>query len=344
MLILGDLACPNSKCADALIKNIRQYELFQNKLILCNLEGIIKDDEPYSDEKLFNHSKVLDAFENGKTIFSMANNHTYDYPQDIQHTEDLLKQRGFFYNGIRCEKLTPVIIEDVKDKYAIFTHCWRVYTETNSNTSNEKRIIDYPYEVFFNEVKIFIERNKNIKVICYFHWNYDMETLPFPAHRKLAHELIDIGAFAVIGNHSHLPQGGEVYNGHVIVYGLGNFYIPSGYFFNGELTYPKESKKMMVLELSENIDDVLCHWFMTDEEECIKKIKTESFINGEIITKVSPYRKMNDKEYIKYFKKNRVKRKLVPIFKEFRGFSYSFMEFIAIYRIKIIKFIKKDRK
>ena len=44
MLVLGDLACPNSKCADLLIADMRKYDLFKEKIILCNLEGMIKDE------------------------------------------------------------------------------------------------------------------------------------------------------------------------------------------------------------------------------------------------------------------------------------------------------------
>lgn len=340
MLVLGDLACPNSKCADLLIADMQKYDLFKNQIILCNLEGMIKDDEPYSDEKLFNHSKVLDAFESGKTVFSIANNHTYDYPGQIESTEKLLKQKGIYYNGVNHGSIVPTIVREGNSTYAIFTHCWRVYTETNPNNENNQKIIDCSYEQFFNTITDFIEKNSDMKVICYFHWNYDMETLPFPAYRKLAHQLIDAGVFAVIGNHSHVPQGGELYKGHVIVFGLGNFYIPSGYFFNGKLSYPEQSKKMIVLELCEDSSKVLCHWFLTDEKECLQLIKTERFADGEMITKYSPFRKMDEKEYLGFFKKNRVKRKLVPIFKDFQGISYSIKEFAAIYRIKVIKRIK----
>lgn len=341
MLVLGDLACPNSKCADLLIRDMKKYDLFKDKIVLCNLEGMIRDDEPYSDEKLFNHSKVLEAFEHGKTIFSMANNHTYDYPEQIESTEKILRQKEMYFNGVNHGNIIPTIVQKGHNTYAIFTHCWRVYTETNPNHVNNQKIIDCSYGQFLSIVINFIKKNSDMKVICYFHWNYDLETLPFPAYRKLSHQLIDAGVFAVIGNHAHVPQGGEVYKGHVIVYGLGNFYIPSGYFFNGKLSYPEQSKKMMVLELSENFNMSLCHWFITDEKESLRLIKTERFVDGELITKYSPFRKMDDRQYLKFFKKNRVKRNLVPVFKDFQGASYSIKEFVAIYRIKVIKKIKR---
>lgn len=120
MLVLGDLACPNSKCANLLISDMQRYDLFRDKIILCNLEGMIRDDEPYFNEKLFNHSKVLDAFESTKTVFSIANNHTYDYPEQIENTEILLKQRGFYCNGVYDRDIVPTIIQDGNSTFAIF--------------------------------------------------------------------------------------------------------------------------------------------------------------------------------------------------------------------------------
>ena len=172
---------------------------------------MIKDEEPYFDEKLFNHSKVLDAFKSGKTVFSIANNHTYDYPEQIESTERLLKQRGMYCSGMCRRNITPTIIQEGNITYAIFTHCWRVYTKTNPNNKNNHRIIDCSYEQFFDIVTDFVDKNSGIKVICYFHWNYDLEILPFPAYRKLSHQLIDAGVFSVIGNHAHVPQGGKFY-------------------------------------------------------------------------------------------------------------------------------------
>lgn len=341
MLVLGDLACPNVQCAKELKSCMEKSGLFKNKVVLCNLEGMIRDDEPYSDEKLFNHSEVLRAFESSKTVFSIANNHTYDYPTFIENTENLLKKKGFFVNGaIIDEDIQPTIIKEGEVVYAIFTHCWRVYTKTNPNQVNDKRINDCSYETFFETVKHYIDNNIDNKVVCFFHWNYDMETIPFPAYRKLARDLIDIGVYAVFGNHSHVPQGAEFYKERVIVYGLGNFYIPSGCFFDGKLTYPETSKKMLVVELQTENDAVLFHWFKTDVEEALTLEKTETQYDCATLMKYSPYARMDEKEYLKFFKRNRVKKTLVPVFRDYKGNIYDLKECAAITRIKIVKLIK----
>ena len=342
MLILGDLACPNEEYSNKLKNDIKQCKIFENQVVLCNLEGMICDTEPYKEEKLFNHSSTLDAFKNNKTIFSLANNHTYDYPELIDATQKMLNTQKMHSNGIiENNRIIPTEFCENEKKYAVFTHCWKIYTKTNPNLINEKKVIDCSYFKFVKEVSEYIEKHKDVRVICYFHWNYDLESLPFIVHRKLARNLIDIGAYAVIGNHSHVPQGGEIYKEKVIVYGLGNFFIPSNYFFNRKLCYPEESRKMMILELDDNIDKVVCHWFWTNKNnKCLEHICSESFENGKYITEYSPYRKMNDKEYEQYFRKNRKKRFLVPVFKKYDSIGYIIKEYFAIFRIRIIKKIK----
>lgn len=341
MLVLGDLACPNEDCAEQLKKEMKEIGIFNEKLLLCNLEGMICDSEPYNEDKLFNHSSVLEVFAENKTVFSLANNHTYDFPELIDATMEILRDKKFYYNGIMHEnRIEPTELSDHGKKIAIFTHCWGVYTKTNQNLVNEKKVIDCFYDHFCKIVSEYLKKNKDVQVLCYFHWNYDLEELPFIMHRKLARHLIDLGVYAVIGNHAHVPQGGELYKGRAIVYGLGNFYIPSNYFFGGKLNYPEKSKIMMVLELKDNPDEIMCHWFQTDTDKCLNYICSESFENGEYINLYSPYRKMNDKEYEQFFKKNRKKSFLVPIFKDYVGIKEKTKERIAIFRIKLIKKLK----
>ena len=55
------------------------------------------------------------------------------------------------------------------------------------------------------------------------HWGYEHTDVPAPFQRDLAHRLIDAGADIIIGHHTHVPQGSEVYKGKTICYSLGNF-------------------------------------------------------------------------------------------------------------------------
>lgn len=60
-------------------------------------------------------------------------------------------------------------------------------------------------------------------VIAACHWGAEGEHYPMKSQIDLAHELVDCGADLVIGNHPHVLQGVELYNGKIICYSLGNF-------------------------------------------------------------------------------------------------------------------------
>lgn len=55
------------------------------------------------------------------------------------------------------------------------------------------------------------------------HWGIEFTNRPTNAQRKLAHDIIDMGADAIIGQHPHCPQSAELYHGKIIFYSLGNF-------------------------------------------------------------------------------------------------------------------------
>lgn len=175
----------------------------------------------------------------------------------------------------------------------------------------------------------------DVTIIVYLHWNFDYEMLPFPSHRKFAKDLIDSGADYVIGGHSHMINGGEIYKEKLIVYGMGNFYIPSNKFFNGRLKYKGEAKKRIILEVDDETKEVN-YWYLDDE-----KIVKENFNNGEIINKYSPYRGMSEEEYVKYFKKQRTKRFLIPIYKDYKdSYKNKLKNIWVINRMRLCRKIK----
>ena len=55
------------------------------------------------------------------------------------------------------------------------------------------------------------------------HWGIEGDHYPNDYQQAAAHRIIDWGADLVVGNHPHVLQGMEVYNGKMICYSLGNF-------------------------------------------------------------------------------------------------------------------------
>ena len=117
---------------------------------------------------------------------------------------------------------------------------------------------------------------------------------------------------------------------------MGNFYIANGKFFNGKLIYKGEARKSILLEIDDETKEV-SYWYL-DGKKTIK----ENFDKGEIINKYSPYREMNEKEYIKYFRKSRTKKILVPIYKDYKdNYKNKLKNICVINRMKLFRKLKK---
>lgn len=334
MIFLGDLACPAER-VDAFNKAISDITIFQNEVVVLNLEAVILNDGDNKQDKLYNSPNVLDSLlKNAKrVIVSLANNHMYDYPNEILKTKSYLEKHGIGVFGL-CEadgSIKPYEYEDEDGQYALFGHCWNLYTQTNANHENDVRIVDTDYVSFIAIVSDYIKSNPQRRVFCFMHWNYDLEEYPFPMHRKIAHDLIDGGCEGVIGSHSHVTQCVELYKNKPIAYCLGNFYLPSGIFFDGTLKYPSKSKLSLGVRILK-APEILK--FESDTTNVLSLLQKSSFVECDNISA------MPHNNYIKYFKKYRVKRFLVPVFSDYKGWSYKLKLAMAITRVKLIKAIK----
>jgi len=63
-------------------------------------------------------------------------------------------------------------------------------------------------------------------VVVMLHWGLEFREYPSIAQVRLARALVDAGAHIVAGHHPHVLQAVETYNGGVIAYSLGHFYMP----------------------------------------------------------------------------------------------------------------------
>lgn len=342
MIFLGDVACPESMVVK-FNKAIEDLDVFKNEIVVLNLEATFAEEGQSFDNKcLFNSKRVLDGFSYAeKVIVSLANNHMYDYPERIKSTIETLHSNNIGVFGI-CEEdgdsFKPYVYESLNGSiYAFFGHCWRLYTETNKNSINRIRVVDHSYKVFVERVNQYIKQFPEQQVYCFMHWNYDLEKYPFPLHIKVARKLINNGVCGVIGSHSHRPQGAEIYKGKPIVYGLGNFYLPSGIFFDGKLSYPEYSKDTYALAIENNDYNIL--WFRTDDSNLEQEVYpngSETF-DGARISELSKFRNLSDVAYYKFFRKNRVKKLFVPIFFNIDGLVENLKEAFAILRVKILR-------
>lgn len=344
IIFFGDLAAPLENDVEILHKFITENQLFNDKIVIGNMEGLLLDNKKYSNS-LYNSKSIVKLFKNTKkTIFALANNHIKDIPQNFTYTLKILEQNNIGYTGaVKQENKSIIPYEFIVDglKIAIFSHCWNVMSKIMEDKAKDIYVEDMPYDKYIKHIKDYKQKNPKTMTIVYFHWNFDFEKLPFPSHRIIAKKLIDVGADVIIGSHSHLVNGGETYKGKPIVYGLGNFYIPDGIFFDGSLKYPKESQISMMFEIDTEKGIYTSYWIEKNKQR-LNLIKKENFNDGEIINKYSPYRNMDEKDYKKYFKKNRVKKILVPIW--YNEKESRMKNIFIVLRMKIFRFIKGVRK
>ena len=185
--------------------------------------------------------------------------------------------------------------------------------------------------------------DEGTKVICYFHWGYELEAYPLPYDRELAHELIDMGVVAVIGCHAHRVQQIEIYKERPIVYGLGNFLFPHNVFWNGRLRFPDFVRQELAFELKDN-DEFIAHWFDFDTAtNHLQYIGSERIKpNSDAFTGRAEYTGMTDCEYDEFFSVHRHHKKVIPIFRSNEStFSYRMKSDIVKWRGKAIDLLVK---
>ena len=336
MIFLGDLACPPEK-ADDFNKAIESLDILSGHTVVLNFEAVIPFGQNIKPETLYNHESALNGLQQKarKIIVSLANNHMYDYPEAIIPTKEYLEKRGIGVFGLLDSdgNICPYEFDEGNDSIALFGHCWNLYSASNPNRINKERIVDCDYMDFINTIKAYIKLHPNRIIYCFMHWNYDLEQYPFPMHVKLSRDLIDAGVYGVIGSHSHVAHCVELYKNRPIAYCLGNFYLPSGVYFDGKLIYPENSKHTIGIRVDKEQSEVLC--FQTD---CEIPVRFEKSLP---VVEYSPFPNTDIESYVAVFRKNRKKRFLVPIFDSYVGCMYKLKNQWAILRIKIIKKIFK---
>ena len=179
-------------------------------MTLINLECVLTNEETRV-EKAYN----LKGFPEYTGIMtsssieacSTGNNHCRDYGDQSQlDTQNALDQAGiaWAYN----EKIGTYTTDN-----------GLVVGFVSANLLNAP---DENLAILKEDIATLQEEDVDLIVACC-HWGIEKEYYPTDYQTSSARALVDAGADLVIGNHPHVLQGIEVYNGKVICYSLGNF-------------------------------------------------------------------------------------------------------------------------
>ena len=352
MIFIGDIASPNSECSNQLLASLKEHEnVFKNNFVIANLEGLLSNDYYKTiNPVLSNHPSVIEPlkFINSKVV-SLANNHTLDIPQKFMFTKNLLQENQIKICGAgfsKKEAETPVRVVIDNQLFFFLGFSWAILMQHQKN-NNEVFVNTIVYKNILNQIRELKKDNPQAKLILIMHWNFDLETLPFPLHREVSMAMIDAGANAVIGSHSHCVQGGEKYNDGLIFYGLGNFFFPWFKFSNGASFFPDWTKTELALEWNPNNNDVTCHWFQYNYKNGLNEllfIGSEDFETGTRIQSFSPYRGMGHQTYIKWFRENRRKKFLMPVYKSHNDIIRNkLIDYYLEKRITFARFLAKKK-
>lgn len=178
----------------------------------------------------------------GFDLFSLANNHIFDWGRDaIKDTMSILSSSSIYFSGVGKnyeEANTPTVIN--KNGYSVaFLSLTNLYPKTLFATKDALGISEYD-EVKILE-RIITMRKENDVVVILLHWGDEYKTNSNDAQKKFGRELIDAGADIVVGHHPHVAQEIEKYKNGIIAYSLGNFVFDQG--------FSKETMKGLALDV-----------------------------------------------------------------------------------------------
>lgn len=352
LIFAGDVASPSAATTQQFLASLKDIPPFQaGHAVMLNLEGMLAEADVNTPTPiLFNHPSMAAALQDlGVRAVSLANNHALDLPDHLAATRGNLDAVGIQLCGVaedaaRAAAACSFVANG--QEVRVIGACWELLTQHQRNSPGLCCVNPLRPQQFIQQVINERKRHPDAIIVLQLHWSFDLETLPFPMYRTLARALIDAGADAVIGCHSHCVQGGERYRNGIIVYGLGNFFIPWYTFIRGTIHFPEFSRDTVAVEWDPQTKAAQCHWFRYENSDGGHQLDfqgAEDFDAGERMAAASPYRGMEDAEYLQWFPSHRRKKRLIPVFRDHReGMRNGTIDIYLKWRLRLARCLAKS--
>jgi len=219
------------------------------------LESAIGTNLPYDSVKMAGRQNIVYARnedfsrvkEMGFDVVSLANNHVWDLGEEgLKNTISILEKNGIKYcgAGLNIEEASrPAIIEKDGMSVAILAYCmygnkYLGYVELADE--NKAGINPLDIEKVVRDIKV--AKQKYDKVIIMPHWGREYRYEPLPECVSMAKRMIEVGADAVLGSHTHQIQPFLRYKGKPVCFSMGNFLFPDFYMYPPRpIWYPEPS-------------------------------------------------------------------------------------------------------
>jgi poly-gamma-glutamate synthesis protein (capsule biosynthesis protein) len=150
--------------------------------------------------------------------------------EGLTQTIKKLKDRGinFVGAGINNDEAFKETIFKIKNKSIAFLACTSNEPHVGSiiaTHSSEGCASFLNIEKLIEKVK---ELKKTVDIICIsLHWGHELYFYPTSDQVSIARLLLNEGATIIIGHHPHVIQGIEKGNNSLIIYSLGNLFLPN---------------------------------------------------------------------------------------------------------------------
>ena len=223
----------------------------------CLAEGTAQNEAKvpriHTSVKALNALKLLNI-----GLVSLATNHVYDNLEDgFEKSVQKLDELGISHLGasLKQEEVTkPLIFEKNETKIGFLNY---VHEDTNPKIPKESKVYANIYDL--SKILEAIRTLKTVvdRVVVLLHWGGKCDYGYFPHQEQINHakQMVEAGASAIIGHHTHTFQSNLIYNNAPIYFSLGNFCFDD--IVMGKNVFPiRESGRksgVVELEFSESV-------------------------------------------------------------------------------------------
>lgn len=211
------------------------------------------------------------------TAFTLANNHT-----DNQGDEGFLETRQYLDNN-NIQYFGHYNYQNVDDVCEIIGLPVTVTNDDGSQKNGKLPFTMCGYHGVFgipidDAVAEISKYNSYMTVVAMPHMGVEYKTAPDQLKIDFFRSLIDAGADMVIGDHAHVIQNSEAYNGRLIIYSMGNFIFDQQNYI--EVTR-SAGIKLFIQTNSQN-SELLNKWLDIGEscsvfkDDCLQQIKNKN--------------------------------------------------------------------
>lgn len=202
----------------------------ERDVVFANLENPLSDNKRVTGFFRSEPGYAEAIKKSGISIVSLANNHVFDageigFMDTIRHLDEAGIEHVGDGNDLESARAGRTItVNGIKIHFLAYTQfCNSNFTSAANSCSGIM-----PLDLDLATEDIENARLKNDLVFVSLHWGYENQPNIHPKQIEIARNFIDAGADCIIGHHSHVPHGVEIYRERPILYSLGNFIF--GYY------------------------------------------------------------------------------------------------------------------